>query len=158
MEETDLPKPSEISNTEKERALAAYLTVFATTAIGLPLPFLNFFAALAYHYFIRKTSPFVSFHSYQSLISQFIISIFNGVTVVWTVTNLIHDGFNNVYYSFLILTVILNLTYFIISFVAALMAYKGKIFYFLFFGRLAFERGYRSYNDRNRADLNTPPS
>lgn len=158
MEESDLPKPSEISSNEKERAMAAYLTVFATTALGLPLPFLNFIAALAYHYFIRKTSPFVSFHSYQSLISQFIISIFNGITVVWTVTNFFQNSFNNIYFAFLILTVILNLSYFIVSFVAALMAYKGKMFYFLLFGHLAFQRGYRRYDDAGTPDYNTPPS
>ncbi|MGF1672033.1 MAG: DUF4870 domain-containing protein [Balneolaceae bacterium] len=158
MTEILLPQPSEINGTEKERAMAAYLTMFATTTIGLPLPFLNFFAAIAYHLYIRKTSPFVSFHSYQSLISQFITSIFNGVTIVWAVISFIQNNFTDAFFAFLILTVIINLVYFILSVLAAVKAYQGKMFYFFFFGKIAFRHGYRTYENNENTNPNTPPA
>lgn len=157
MQKTKLPKPSEINENEKERAMAAYLTMFATTTMGLPLPFVNFFAALAYHQYIKKTSPFVSFHSYQSLISQFITSVFNGVLVVWTVINFIQVQFSEVYFAYLAFTVLVNLVYFILSIIAAVKAYHGKMFYFFFFGKVAFQNGYRTYGEPEEEDINQPP-
>lgn len=157
MENAELPRPSEISSKERERAMAAYLTMFATTAMGLPLPFLNFFAALVYHHYTKRTSPFVSFHSYQSLISQFITSVFNGVVVVWAVISFIQGDFTRAFFAFLILTVFLNLVYVIFSVVGAVKAYKGKMFYFFYFGKLAFSRGYRRYEEPEESDINKPP-
>lgn len=157
MTQIKIPRPSEIGDRERERAMAAYLTMFATTTMGLPLPFLNFFAALAYHNYIKRTSPFVSFHSYQSLISQFITSFFNGVAVVWTIFNFISFQFTNTFYAYLALTVLINLIYIIFSVVAAIKAYNGKMFYFLFFGRVAFRKGFRTYGDSKEKDINKPP-
>lgn len=157
MNESQLPKPSEIGEKEKERAMAAYLTMFATTAMGLPLPFLNFFAALAYHQYIKRTSPFVSFHSYQSLISQFITSLFNGITIVWAVISFIQGEFTNAFFAFLILTILVNLVYIILSIIAALKAFNGRMFYFFFFGKVAFKKGYRSYEDLKKVDVNKAP-
>lgn len=157
MSELKLPRPSEIDSKEKERAMAAYLTMFATTAMGLPFPFLNFFAAWTYHHYTKRTSPFVSFHSYQSLISQFITSVFNGVVVVWAVLCFIGDNFTDAFFAFLILAVVVNLMYLILSIIAAVKAYKGKMFYFFFFGKVAFKRGYRSYEESKEADFNKAP-
>ncbi len=152
-----MPQPSEIDSKEKERAMAAYLTMFATTSMGLPLPFLNFFAALTYHHYTKRTSPFVSFHSYQSLISQFITSVFNGVTVVWAVICFIGSDFTDAFFAFLILAVVVNLLYFILSVVAAVKAYKGKMFYFFFFGKIAFKKGYRTYEQSEKMDIYKAP-
>lgn len=157
MSKTVLPSPSEIESKEKERAMAAYLTMFATTAMGLPFPFLNFFAAWTYHHYTKRTSPFVSFHSYQSLISQFITSVFNGVAVVWAVFCFIGNDFTDAFLAFLILTVTVNLLYLILSVVAAVKAYKGKMFYFYFFGKVAFKRAYRSYDESEETDINKAP-
>lgn len=157
MTETVLPQPSEISPREKERAMAAYLTMFATTAMGLPLPFLNFVAALAYHHYIKKTSPFVSFHSYQSLILQIVISLLNGVAVAWAIYSFVQGNFTNIFYTYLIFILIINLLYFIFSIVASIKAYRGKMFYFFFFGKVAFSQGYRSYDDSAETDVNRAP-
>lgn len=156
MTTTDLPNPSEIGHREKERAMAAYLTMFATTAMGLPLPFLNFVAAWVYHHYTKRTSPFVSFHSYQSLILQFIISLLNGAAVVWAIYSLIQGNFTNLFYSYLIFIAAINLTYFIFSIIAAIKAYQGKMYYFFFFGKIAFIRGYRSYDTQEKA-INKAP-
>lgn len=157
MNVVNLPRPSEITSREKERAMAAYLTMFATTAIGLPLPFLNFIAAWVYHHYTKRTSPFVSFHSYQSLILQAVISALNGAVVAWAIYCFIQGDFTNVFYTFLVFTLIVNLLYFIFSIVAAVKAYKGKMFYFFFFGKVAFTQGYQVYERKEEADFNKSP-
>ncbi len=157
MSKIPLPKPSEIDSKEKERAMGAYLTMFATMAMGLPLPFLNFFAALIYHNYIKQTSPFVSFHSFQSLISQFITSVFNGIVVIWTVISFIEGNFTNAFYAFLVLTIFINLVYIALSITAAIKAYKGKMFYFFFFGKVAFRKGYRTYEESEKENINRTP-
>jgi len=50
--------------------MGAYLMMFATLAVGLPLPLINLVAAFIYLYINRKTSRFVHFHALQSLYSQ----------------------------------------------------------------------------------------
>lgn len=157
MDKTDIPRPSEISSKEKERAMAAYLTMFATTTMGLPIPFLNFFAALGYHHYIKRTSPFVSFHSYQSLISQLITSVFNGILVVWAIISFLQGDFTRTFFAYLIFTVIINLVYLIFSVIAAVKAYNGKMFYFFYFGKVAFARGYRTYDTADEIDINKTP-
>jgi uncharacterized Tic20 family protein len=157
MTDLKLPRPSDITQREKERAMAAYLTMFATTAFGLPLPFLNLIAAWIYHHYTKRTSPFVSFHSYQSLILQFVISGLNGVVVGWAVYSFFTQNFTELFFAFLISTGIANLFYLIFSIVAAVKAYKGKMFYFFFFGKVAFIRGYKSYEEKKEMDINKAP-
>lgn len=137
-----LSRPEEVSAKNRERAMAAYLTMFATSAAGLPLPFINFFAALAFHLFIKSSGQFVAFHSYQSMLSQLVVSIINGVAVVWVVIAIISDNYSNVFITYVSGAVIFNIAYVIISLVAAYRAYKGRMIYFIFFGALAHRYAY----------------
>jgi len=128
----------------RERAMAAYLTMFATSAAGLPLPFINFFAALAFHLFIKSSGPFVAFHSYQSMLSQLVVSVINGVAVVWLVWAIISDQFSTAFIAYAAGAVLCNIAYVIISLIAAYRAYKGRMIYFIFFGALAHRYAYGS--------------
>ena len=65
-----LPQPHEIPKREREDAMGAYLMMFAAWGVGLPLPLLNLLAAIIYFFTNKKTSRFVSFHAYQSLLKQ----------------------------------------------------------------------------------------
>jgi len=65
-----LPQPDELSEREKDDAMGAYLMMFATWVVGLPLPVLNLIAAVIYFYVNKKSSRFVAFHALQSLLSQ----------------------------------------------------------------------------------------
>jgi uncharacterized membrane protein len=140
-----IPQPHEITTREREQSLAAYLMMFATAAAGLPLPFLNLVASFAYYYFTRSTSRFVRFHSFQSLISQFPISLMNGAAVFWGFRILFFDAsFSDLYKGYLAVVVLANFVYVVFSLIAAIKAYKGRMFYFLFFGRVAYLRAFDS--------------
>jgi len=80
-----LPQPDQISEREKEDAMGAYLMMFAAWGLGLPLPLLNLLAAVIYHMVNRKKSPFVAFHSLQSLLTQVMVSLLNAGLIAWTV-------------------------------------------------------------------------
>lgn len=137
-----LTTAEEVTPKNRERAMAAYLTMFATSVAGLPLPFINFFAALAFHLFIKSSGQFVAFHSYQSMLSQLIVSIINGVAVVWAVLAFISGNFSNAFIAYIAGAVIINIAYVIISLIAAYRAYNGRMIYFIFFGALAHQYAY----------------
>ncbi len=65
-----LPQPSEIPEREKEDAMGAYLMMFASLAIGLPIPLLNLVASVIYFFVNRKNGPFVAFHALQALLTH----------------------------------------------------------------------------------------
>ena len=64
-ENIKIPQPDQITQSEKDSAMGAYMMMFVTWAIGLPLPFLNIIAAIIYHFMNKKESRFVAFHSFQ---------------------------------------------------------------------------------------------
>lgn len=135
-------KAEDVTPENRERAMAAYLTMFATSAVGLPLPFINFFAAMAFHLFIKSSGQFVAFHSYQSMLSQLVVSIINGVAVVWTVISFISGNFSNAFFAYIAGAALVNIGYVIISLVAAYRAYNGRMIYFILFGALAYRYAY----------------
>lgn len=159
MSDIDLPQPSEITYKEKERAMAAYLMMFATAALGLPLPFINLVAALVYYYFIKESSRFVKFHSFQSLISQIPISILNGALITWAIRNFLGYGeFNDIFWGYLIAIIVFNVIYVIFSLIAAFKSYNGRMYYFLFFGRIAYREAFKkSFGLDKSSVVNKPP-
>ncbi len=158
MTETTLPQPQEISIREKEDAMGAYLMMFASVAVGLPLPIINLVAAVVYYYINRSKSKFVHFHSLQSLLSQLPTSILNGVAVIWTVRNFfVYDDFSQNYWGFIIMVGIANLLYFIFSIIAAYHARKGHFYYFIFFGKIAFQQVYLKNSSQESEHYNQPP-
>lgn len=161
MTDIKLPQPQEVSYKEKERAMAAYLMMFATTALGLPLPLINLVASLIYYFFIKETSRFVKFHSLQSLLSQVPVTLLNGAFVIWFIRILVYEQthmFNQVFWGFLITLVFLNLVYIIFSLLAAFKAFGGRMYYFIFFGRIAYKEAFeKPFDMKGSTVVNRPP-
>jgi len=156
-----IPQPDEIPIREREDAMGAYMMMFASLAAGLPLPIINLIAAVIYLYVNSSKSKFVHFHALQSLYSQLPTSILNIGLTFWTIRIFVFHSFeyNDTYLSYIAVVILANLTYFIFSIVAAVKARKGRMYYFMFFGRLAFERAYRVKDERETAGpVNRPPS
>jgi len=153
-----LPQPHEITEREREQAMAGYTMMFAGTVLGLPIPFISLLASYVYYYANKKTSNFVAFHSFQSLITQIPISIMNAIAVIWLVWSLFNQ-FQSSFFTFLIITGILNLLYFIFSLIGAIKGWKGKFYYFLFFGRITFNKFYgpKAQQRRKKESTNLPP-
>jgi len=86
-----LPQPDEIEVRVREDAMGAYFMMFATAAIGLPLPVLNLVAAIIYYFINRDKGRFVRFHTLQSLYSQIPVSLLNSGLVAWTIVNFVKD-------------------------------------------------------------------
>ena len=157
-----LPQPEDIPIREREDAMGAYLMMFASLAMGLPLPIINLIAAIVYYYINKSKSKFVHFHSLQSLYSQIPTSLINAVLVFWT-TLVIFKGFNasQEYKAYIIMAIIANLVYFIFSIIASVKARKGKFYYFILFGKLAYQRAYGiKYGEgiHEKKTQNKPPS
>ncbi|KAB2915657.1 MAG: DUF4870 domain-containing protein [Bacteroidetes bacterium] len=151
-----IPQPEEISTRERQDAMGAYLMMFASLGVGLPLPLINLLAAVIYYFVNRKKSRFIHFHTLQSLISQLPTSLLNAGAVFWTFSILTSSGvtenvgedfdpvfnFTDLYFGYIIMVVIANLVYIIFSLIAAVRAYNGRFYYMLFFGRLAYHYAY----------------
>lgn len=154
-----LPQPGELGIREKEDAMGAYLMMFATLAVGLPLPVINLVAAFIYLYINKKTSRFVYFHALQSLYSQIPVTLLNAGLVTWLVVILLNgSNFSNEFKGFVIMVVAANLVYFVFSLIAAARARKGLFYYFFFFGRLAYHRSYRTGSGTEKVWVNKPPA
>lgn len=154
-----LPQPEEVTIREKEDAMGAYLMMFASIGAGLPLPIINLIAAVIYYYINKSNSRFVRFHSTQSLLSQIPTSLLNAVAVFWTFRILFTGArdFNETYIGFIIMVFIANLLYFIFSIIATIRARKGRFFYFVFFGKISYEKVYRISEIKTEPVFNKPP-
>ncbi len=159
MEYHPIPQPDEIETRVKEDAMGAYFMMFATSAIGIPLPILNLVAAIIYYYVNRSKGKFVQFHTLQSLWSQIPVTLLNSGLVAWTIVNLVRDlSFTSYYWGYLVMVGIANLVYFIFSIIGAVKARKGVFYYFLFFGKIAYHQVYRIRPERfDSAPVNRPP-
>jgi uncharacterized membrane protein len=144
MEYHPLPQPDEIEVRVREDAMGAYFMMFATAAMGLPLPILNMVAAIIYYFVNREKGKFVQFHTLQSLYSQIPVTLLNTGLVAWTIVNFANDlDFTSLYWGYLVMTGTAGLIYFIFSIVGAVNARKGVFYYFVFFGKLAYHQVYR---------------
>ena len=148
-----LPQPDELSEREKDDAMGAYLMMFATWAVGLPLPVLNLIAAVIYFYVNKKSSRFVAFHALQSLLSQIPVTMVNIGLVAWLIRTLIGSiGFSSAFFIYLSFMVLINLLYLIFSIIGLVHARKGRFYYMPLFGRISFSR----YYGPNAEILNKP--
>jgi uncharacterized membrane protein len=153
-----IPQPDDISQQIKEDAMGSYFMMFATMALGLPLPILNLIAAIIYYYLNRSKDRFVKFHALQSLLSQIPLSMVNGVAVVWgiyLIFNTLH--INNNFISYLIFLGIVNIAYIVFSLIGAVKARKGLFYYFLFFGKYSFHIAYQKKETDDTMSVNKPP-
>ena len=144
MEYHPLPQPDEIEERVREDAMGSYLMMFATTALGLPLPIINLIASIVYYYVNRSKGKFVQFHTLQSLYSQIPVSIMNSALVIWTIVNLVKEyEFTSLFWGLLIAIGITDIVYFAFSIVGAVRARRGRFYYFIFFGKAAYHQVYR---------------
>jgi uncharacterized membrane protein len=152
-----VPQPDQVTRRERDDAMAAYLMMFASFAVGLPLPIINLIAAAIY-IFINKGNRFVRFHSLQSFYSQIPVTLLNSVLWVWVVVYLLIMGYSadDTFWSFLLFVGVVNLLYTIFSIVGAIRAYHGRFYYFIFFGRLAYMQAYKKDLKKNDI-INEPP-
>lgn len=158
-----LPQPDDLTAREKEDAMGAYLMMFASIGAGLPLPIINLIASVIYYFVNSKKSRYIKFHCHQSLFSQLPTSLMNAGLMFWFLQIVIYDNadFNNNFFGYAIMVLVFNLVYFVISIVGAVKARKGQVYYFLFFGRLAYEHAYKRRADDTmdpNVPINRPPS
>lgn len=157
-----VPQPDAITKREREDGMGAYLMMFAGIAAGLPLPILNLLASIIYWTVNKGKGRFVRFHCLQSLWSQLPTTLLNAGLFYWTIRNFVVDGmeFNEQYWAYLALVAVTNLLYFIFSIVAAVQARNGKMYYFLFFGRLSYQQVFAIRANEARGEsqpINRPP-
>lgn len=154
-----IPQPHEISDNEKQDAMGAYLMMFAAMGIGLPLPIVNLIAATIYYFVNRKSSPFVAFHSFQSLLSQVPVTLLNFAVLFSFVRIVVNElTFERGFYVLLATMILANLVYLIVSIVALTRARKGRFFYMPVFGRVAFSFHYVRTEREKAPATNRPPS
>ncbi len=160
MEYHPLPQPDEIEVRVREDAMGSYFMMFATSALGLPLPILNLVAAIIYYFVNRDRGKFVQFHTLQSLYSQIPVTLLNSGLVAWTIVNFAKDyDFSSIYWGYLVMAAAANLLYFIFSIVGAVKARKGIFYYFVFFGKVAYHQVYRIRPEQGRPKpMNRPPT
>ncbi|MDE0471235.1 MAG: DUF4870 domain-containing protein [Ekhidna sp.] len=153
-----IPQPDEIGERERDDAMGSYLMMFASIAVGLPLPILNLIAAIIYYYMNRSKGLFVHFHSMQSLISQLPTTIINAVGVFWGIRIYLFGWpLTDTFKGYVAMAIIFNLVYFAFSIVGAVKAKKGRMYYFLFFGRLSYEAVFKKESINPVSHQNLPP-
>ncbi len=154
-----LPQPEEISERERDDAMGAYLMMFASLAIGLPLPLLNLVASLIYFLVNRKTSPFVAFHSLQGLLTHIPVTLLNAGVVGWLIGILVsHVGFFAPFFWYLCFTALANIAYIVWTIVAIIQSRKGRFFYMPVLGRISFARYYGPEAEARRAARQPRPT
>ena len=158
-----LPQPEELPKKEKEDAMGAYMMMFAAVAVGLPLPIINLLAAIIYYYVNKSSSRFVRFHSLQSLLSSLPLTIMNGIGLFWSLRILFTDewSLNNIYLGYIGMLFIVNILYYIMGILAAIKAYKGRMFYYWFFGQMCYHIAFQikeNDSDESPVILNRPPN
>ncbi len=161
MEFHPLPQPEEIVEREKEDAMGAYLMMFAAVAVGLPLPIINLIAAIVYYFVNRKKSRFIHFHCLQSLLSNIPTTVINWGLVIWGINIFFTDReLTDYFWAYAVFAGLCTLLYFVISIIAAFKARQGKMYYFLFFGKISYEVAFRVSEEdslTNTDPINKPP-
>jgi len=139
-----LSQPDEIPIREKEDAMGAYLMMFASVAVGLPLPFLSIIASIIYYYLNKKDSRFVKFHALQALYSHIPVVLLNSVGIVWTIYNAVKDlPFDRTFKGYAIMTAVANIVFIVFTIIGAVKARHGRMYYFWFFGKVCYMQAYQ---------------
>jgi uncharacterized membrane protein len=138
------PHPDEISDTQREEAANSYVLTLMTVMLGMPFPVFNLFACLGYYAYARKKSVFVRFHAIQAVVTQAFIIILNTIAIGWLLRIVFYSDYNwtRNFFIYLIFVGIMNLIDYILNIIAATYARKGKLFFFIFFGRLSYAMSY----------------
>lgn len=154
-----LPQPHELVERDKEDAMGAYLMMFAAIGAGLPLPIINLIASVIYYYINKSKSRFIRFHSLQALMAQIPTSLLNAVAMFWGIRVIFFDWeFNDIFKGYLAMLILINLIYFVFNIIAAVKARKGMMYYFLFFGKIAYHQVFKvSLYEEKQEAVNTPP-
>lgn len=156
-----IPQPGEIPEREKEDAMAAYLMMFASLAIGLPIPLFNLIASVIYFLVNRKSSLFVAFHALQALLTHVPVVLLNAGVIGWLIGILVTEGsFAPGFFWYLFFTILANLAYITWSIIALIHARKGRFVYMPLIGRFCFARYYGPKAEARRAPRqweNRPP-
>ena len=156
-----LEQPEELTIRQKEDAMGAYLMMFAAIGAGLPLPIINLAAAIIYYYINKSSSRFVKFHSYQALIATIPTTLINAGAMFWALRIFFTEWHVTASFKGYILAAILaNLAYFIIGIIAAMKARKGIYYYYLFFGKIAYQKVFavKPGDDKIESPVNVPPN
>ena len=148
----ELPRPDEISPRERDDAMGAYLMMFASLGLGLPLPLINIVASAVYYFINRKASRFVAFHALQAFLFHVPVALFNAANLVWLIVAIVRERFTVAFFVFCAVTALLNLTFVVYSLVALVRARRGLFFYVPLFGRIAFDRHYGERKARRRSE------
>ena len=157
-----LPQPEQIAEREKEDAMAAYLMMFASIAIGLPIPLANLVASVIYFLVNRKSSRFVAFHCLQALLTHLPVVLLNAAVVGWLIGILVTQAqFGPGFFWFLFFAGLANVAYIVWSIIALVHARKGRFVYMPLVGRYCFSRYYgpraHALQSTPRAWENKPP-
>ncbi|MBM2814719.1 MAG: hypothetical protein HW421_1481 [Ignavibacteria bacterium] len=156
-----IPQPEEITQREREDAMGAYLMMFASIAIGLPLPIFNLIASIVYYFTNRQKSRFVRFHAFQALISSILINIINAVAVIWLIGIYFFQAWelDKPANGFFLMSILINIFYFVINIAAAIKAKSGRMYYIPFFGRISYDRIFKNRMRSATEDIiNKPPN
>jgi uncharacterized membrane protein len=157
-----IPQPDEIPDRQKEDAMGAYLMMFASLALGLPIPLFNLIASVIYFFVNRKSGLFVAFHALQALLTHIPVVLLNAGVIGWLIGILVvsPNTFPPAFFWYLFFSVLANLAYIIWSIVALVHARRGHFIYMPMIGRLCFARYYGPDAEARRAARtwqNRPP-
>ena len=154
----DIPQPMNIGADQKNAAMGAYFMMFASWAIGLPLPFFGLIASIIYYFINRAQSPFVRFHAQQALLFHIPISVINAALVIWFFIALSFPKMlGTVLAVGAICTAVLNIVYVILSIIAALYAKHGRFIYFPLIGRMSYRSNFVRPARARTLPKNSPP-
>ncbi len=155
-----VPQPDELTRKEKDDAMGGYLMMFAALGAGLPLPIINLIASIIYYHMNKSNSLFVKFHTYQALVSQIPLTLANGVCVFWGIRIAIFHTWhvNNFFIGFALMLLVANILYLVFGIISAVKASRGRMYYYWFFGPMAYEKVFLVANHVVKAPaVNHPP-
>jgi uncharacterized Tic20 family protein len=154
------PQPDELPLRIREDAMGAYLMMFAAWGVGLPLPLINVIAAIIYYFVNRNKGRFVKYHAHQSMASQVAVGLINAGAVfgLFRVFFLERD-MSRYFFAYLLTVIVINVFYFVFSIIAAVKARQGRIYYYWFFGKLAYHAAFVMNDDKPDREqaINAPP-
>ena len=143
-----IPQPEDVTYKDRENSFGAYIMMFA--GAYFPIPFAEIVFSIVYYSYYKKRSRYVSFHAYQSFLSQLPITIINTALAVYGIVIIVNmiktDSINperwKLFFIYLAITVAINIFYIIYSLVIAFKAKSGVIAYMPYIGRIAYDRHY----------------
>lgn len=139
--------------------MGAYLMMFAAWGAGLPLPLINVIAAIIYFFVNRGKGRYVLFHCHQAMSTQVATGLVNAGAVFWSLRIFFSEQWHieRYYMAYLLSAVIINVFYLGYSIAAAVRARRGQIFYFPFFGLLAYRAAFAVRDETQPSLANRPP-